>query len=1056
MNNTTRHDTERPSVYRLTAVAVALSALLMAARLGAAQTGFADLPLRELDQERGLSPVEVTLRDLASKYHREDHVGHLLVYLWAASSTWNPPVQRVVLEDLRSVNEWWREHRYSSRTTAEAKPLSIVAVYGRSEAERARVRSAVQRAARDARLEIPTFVDVTCRMAEAVAQADGEGHVYIPDLLLVSAETLAIEDRRRDDPVSAGAWVGPPHPPVPPDDPPGGPEDCTGSWFRRHIARMVVTGVMDAPDGTFRPKDPVTETEFIGWLDKISPQRAAGVLHTSSAGRPVELTRERAITALARFLCGKDTDSALAACPPPTGEATQGSAVEAAALWAKAFDRLPGSSNVSESLVSSLMLAHARGLLYAEPSLRAQWPLTREVAAWLLSHAAAVQDRTYTGILVDAAHLALVPDTRYAMGEIHVQEGDSTRVLHGSARALERLLMPAPGYPPTLYVDASHVDEGGPQREWLEQRVGNRPLVVRPLRILGFGTNADSVVISSEDAERIRRLNEATGALDEWRVAFTYASGVSAELVTQTDAPLPRDAKITVRLSAAMDTATVTSDTVWLQESGKDEKVPARISVRTRPHCEVDLQPETRLGPGTAYDVVLGRGLRSARGEPLEARTAANLPPGIARRWTITTENAVTVLMQVFDAPDGSKVYVAEELRGTTPLHSPLRIQTVPGSLTVRVEAPNGQTLRTDTHDVRDDATIETRIPPPKSARIAAQGAPAEITVGEKATITLEALDADGRPLRTHSPVVVSLAPAACSVSPAQTLTVENGKATFVVWSDQPGTLSVALSTNDPSIAVEPSRIELECVPVEPPPVRVWSAIERYCLPDPAAGERDILISPCLRRWLSLEPGSEAIVVEVEGGAFERTSRLAGPRQFVVDEAGLFHFHRSVAGKTVDIRYQYGPGKATCVPTGVSEGNPVAIRAARAVRVSCEERGYQWISSARLAEFSGGPTLGPEALAAKIRQAMDTLGLREVFVAEISALPDGDWALSWTVWSAGDNQASMWSSRGAGMLPVVLPADLRGGRQQIQDSLAAWFSMVGLEPSGALVSTRNQ
>ncbi len=385
---------------------------------------FTEVMLRELPTTGDLSNEPVTLAQVAEKLRASPihHAEKLLVYLWEADPYWQPLVRPVCRSELTMLDESQWDRRLIDHIT----PISIVIVYGRSEEQRQAVYRSIQQftggGAR--KIRIPTFVTTDPAIKNAVGGPDA----YVPALFLLSTDPLRVTASRSDDPVRADIWMRQAlHPPRSASrDPRDVPRSCRRSWFRRHLARVVRAGIMDVPSAGFNPKEEVTDLEFLWWLNRISPQLAHGALPECDPNVPRPLTRERAIAGTVRFLWGNDPVSALAECPPPTGEATGGDAADYSRLWERAFSRLRGADEVSPHLRPFLVLALAKGLLYEEPTLHPQWPLTREVAAWLLAHALQPGPGTCTGIIVDAIDVPIEQDQRFGRGEIAWERPDGT------------------------------------------------------------------------------------------------------------------------------------------------------------------------------------------------------------------------------------------------------------------------------------------------------------------------------------------------------------------------------------------------------------------------------------------------------------------------------------------------------------------------------------------------------------------------------------------------------------------------------------------------------
>ena len=1024
----------------------------------AAAPRFAQVALRELPTTGSISEETVTLAQMAGKYRISPihQAESLLVYLWEAHPDWKPPLQPVFLSELALLDESLWDRRLSTKIT----PISVVIVYGDSEAERERVYRAIQQWARG-KQRIPTFVALDDVIKEAVGGRDA----FIPAAFVLSTETLAITASRGDEPVRVNIWaqnLTAPQGPKP-DDPPDIPPGCEASWFRRHLARVVRAGIMEVPSSGLNPKAGVSDVEFIGWLSRISAERASRVLSDYDVQNPQPLSRERAITATVRFLYGDDLRAALALCPPPISETAGGQAGDYSTLWEKAFARVPGASNVTPGLRTYLELALAKGLLYDEPSLHARWPLTRGVAAWLLSHALEPAAESPTGLVVDAIDVPIEQDLRFGRGEIACEgPGGEMEVLYPARAATDRLPIVQSSYPLVQYLTHEGLTEAeSPEAQWLVGRVGENPLVVRATKVGGGWALARRAVVSSEDAEAIRALNRQSEALDDWKVAFLFGRG--AQLVTPRDKPLPRDVTLSVQFNSPMEPATLAPENVWLQRHDRGERVSAKLTWDALPR-QLDLKPEGLLAPGVTYDVVVGAGVRAEGGEPLTPRRSEALPAGASRAWCFTTENLLRLTIYVSHAPDGAKVYLpGRDQPSVMPLTGPIEAQVPPGSLAVRLEYPDGRKQEL-TYQVAVDGLLEVTAEPPVPARVLVEGAPKFIAQGESATITLRAVDSSRGPLQFHKPVKVTLEASGCRVSPGRWLMVAEGKASFSFSADQPGRIRIAVAETEPSVPVTPAEIVVYCRYAAPPSAVVWSPVERHRLSRPERGGREVMVVPRLQRWLAQDASYQVRVLDSRGEALTRISGLPGlpgRREFWVDENGALRFHASAAGQLVDICYQYREGRGGVLVTGVGKSDVVKVELERLIANLVREVGYQPISSADLAALWPDQDAQLHAFsAADVKLTQEVFGLSELLVADLTAIGENAYELGWTIWSVDPSGPIPWSSRTAGVPSWRFQVDRSRTppfnpdrvEESLRKSLVPWLQAMGMRPSATLVS----
>jgi hypothetical protein len=1033
----------------------------------AAAPRYAQTPLRELPLTASLSNENVTLEGLARKWAGAaggQSARFLLVYLWVASADYQPIVQPQVLAELSELDQY-RWDIWGKREDQRTAVISVVHVYAGSDAEAERVYRAIQQSGRS-RWQIPTFVDVKGQLSAAVTEAVHVRRLVMPFVFLVSASDLTIKASRADDPVSAYVWLSTvfaEQQGANPGDPPDIPAGCEQSWFRRSLARVARVGLLEAQSAPLDPAADVSDVEFVGWLTRLSPQRAAGALSELDRASPSPLTRERAITATVRFLYGQDARTALADCAPPVGEAGYRQGGDVAAQWEQSFARLRGSESVTPALRPYLALALAKGLLYSQPSLHAQSNTSREVAAWLLAHALGQPQDSVTGLIVDAVDVPLEPDLVSGEGEIRVEVGGSAPpiALYSSAsRASERTPTVAPGYPAVLHLPyQAFADKESVQAKWLRARVGDNPLVVRPLRTLGQGLNARKVVVSAEDGARLRELNKETGLLDGWRVAFLY--GVGAQLTTATQAPLPRNSFLTIRFSCPMDPSTITPDTVWLQSSDGQQRVPARLSW-TLQNRELVVQPEATLAPGAGYELVVGASARSQQGEPLTLRPSESLPASISRRWSFTTENLVRAYITVVGAADGSKLYLPGKADPVLlPSPTPTELVTPPGTVSLRLERPDGG-VQALTAEVTSDGLVQVQAEVPRPARLVLEGLPSQpLRPGEIATVKVRATDASGAPLRFHVPALVSVAAVGGQVSPSGEVTVADGEATLTISADRPGRMVVSVTPADQTAMVVGSPAVIYCQYAPAALRTLVSVTERHTLPPARRGEVEVQAMPRFRRWLARDPQAEVQVADQRGTYRQvpASRRLLANREFYVDQAGCLCFHASAGGRPVTVSYQYRPGRCAVVVTGLSRGDPAARELEALVSDFASELGYECVSSSELAGlWEEADSQADMQSDAEVRLAMDIFGLDELFVAELVPREGNLYALGWTMWSREPIGLVRWSSAAQGVAPVPVQVDRSRAvpinasflKEAIPRSLRDWLGPRGMGLSRTL------
>jgi hypothetical protein len=919
-----------------------------------------------------------------------------------------------------------------------------------SENDRQRIYRSLQQSALDTHPNIPTYVDLECELPDALARKTGVSSAYLPELVRIDTTDVRIIDNRGETPVWAGIWADPARDWTNIQDTSGDPSDVPvdsrGSWFRRAIAMVVRGGIIPLDSGRFHPQVIVWDNEFSAWLRNISPSYESAL----SVRRGERLSRERAITATIKALFGNNPVSVLAGFPPPAQEITEAVKASPVELWEAAFRRIPGSENVTPGLRPYLTLALASGLLYDEPSLHARWPLTRQVAAWLLAHPIKGQ---VSGLLVDATDVAFEKDLRFGSNTLWCKDPKDpdaeSKLLYAQRSPEQRLPLPPawqhyPVYPAVL--------NAKPGSSLIQQRIGENPLVVRAQNVEGPGARAQGLLLRKEDAEKIVDANKKWGILDFWRVAIV--SDVGAKLLSPSTDPASREAEIAVRFSVPMDSSTMTAENIWLAPEDSDESIPAQIEWDGKENS-ARLRPADLLKPATKYKLVLRTGLRSAQGENMTEREG--LSKGVARQWLLTTENMVYPTMSVSGAQPGSPIYVNDSMVGTAP--GPVRIRAKPGILRVRVVDPQGA-VRTAEVEVKDDGPLVAEVTPilPEPARVVVKESAREVVVGDQVQVSIQVVDAQGQTLAKHKPVVLGLRVTGGQVSVPDSLTVTEGSGNFSVWSGRPCVISLDVQASDPAIPVSPGHIELKCRRAPPEDRAIWSRPERHTL-FARGGAVEIVVVPSMRRWFAKEPEGEVRVVDVDGTPFTQVQVLPGRGQFRVGEDGCLYFHPRDAGRVVAVSYQYR--RAPCATVFVTQpddqvGRDLAEKINDVVRGLLVGRGYTVLRAREVSDLCGEDFPGSSRPSrSKAESALDLFNVSELFVFELSPSPTGGYLLGVEIWSAGPT--ARWSNESANMKPLRIPARVRDDERLARDLeglLTPWFTLVGLQPGPSLTVSR--
>jgi hypothetical protein len=491
---------------------LALSASLMLVPGTGAAADYKSLPLQELPQTGTISAETTTLVGVLRHYLAVKQMpDRLAVYIWKASleGEWRKaPIQQTFVAELRQIG--------SATAGRSTQAISVVAVYG-TDGQRQQLQRRIQVMMRDEGIAIPTLIDTSRKLGDAIAEASGAPRASVPELVLLNASDLAIIARRGDSPAWAEDWLR--HVDTKTAAPEDSafrtlPADCRESWFRRSIMIVENAAVMPHPPDRFGPPKEVSDSEFAAWLRSIDPAYAGAVTATGAT-----MTRERAFTGTVKALFGDDPLKALQTLlPPPQAvlDITVPPGSTAPELWSAALASIDGSENTSPALRPYLTLALASGLLYDQPSLHAKWPLTREVAAWLLARVL-VSRSPETGIVVDAAGVAFEMDRRFGSNPVVVR-GDDGKIERIYPRSVPGSPGPVPGgrFPAAVYATAP---------DKAEYRIGPRPLVVKAQGTGGDGLHAKELVISAADAAKVLGANQRWGLLDFWRVAILTDAG---------------------------------------------------------------------------------------------------------------------------------------------------------------------------------------------------------------------------------------------------------------------------------------------------------------------------------------------------------------------------------------------------------------------------------------------------------------------------------------------------------------------------------------------------
>jgi len=999
------------------------------------------------------------------------------VYLWVADK-----------EDLAEPQTWWvprDELRWLSYAQANLEfkaqaVISVVTVYPLApQDEREEVYKAIVRicAKEENDIRIPVYVDVANMASvtpgglyDLIVAARPKGEMLrTPLLFCMDTQTDGIVAIRGNAPIRADSWVllqrrgdgqreG-----VATRDPEDTQGSWVGNWFRRHMARAA--HLLDLKADGHRPEDPISDVDFVNALRASgrAPQ-ATPILPGCDPDRPEKakrLTRQRAVAATVRFLYGSGT---LLNCPPPN----QGGGGEDGD-WGRAFDAMPGSTQVSSGLrkASVFSTALAKGLLYDEPVFRPDVPIRRDEAAWLISHALAAHGtQDTTGLLIDAIDVPFLTDSPFARGDIYFDDGSGTdgksalRRVYPTLPLIDTLPTPPMSYPSVLLLSAQQLDQRS--RHWLEERIGKNHLVVPALDVAGprqlpggVIIPAASVLISKRDAETIDKLNRENGMLDDWRVAFM--TGAGARIWPPLEAVIRRGAPITIQFTAQMDGRTIQSPkTVWIEAA--DDQAPTPIPVEIEPPQSgtktIIVRVPKTLVPGGRYRLLLGTDMRTAQGSPMSLHPVPDpaLPDRAARVWEFRVDPMVQVYLRPAGVPAGSKLEakVGDEWLEVVPN----QLVSVPaGQIELQLRTADGNVFPQQALHVDQDGSYAIKVALPKPARVAVS-MPPYVTVGETTRVVLRGIDSEGRVMLRHAPVDVTLSvPSGGVVTPAWLLMT--GEAAVDFRPNTPGRATLRISVMDKDVACDP---ELTVLCRSPLSSQLdWSDEERYHSLSPDQGKRDTRISPRLRRWFAqadedATPKHRVKLSVTSDGDRRELSESATPPlryEFKRDSEGFLYVNRN-DGDDLLLAYEYRRGRCGLLITGNQGPAPPKELRSELERL-LGRIGYECVTDAELVAALGtGYAPGEMPTDAQAAAAIAALSLDDVFAAHLARADRDVYDLSWTVWTRG--QAASWSSQGQqvpsrririGTEPGrgVNPKELRAATQALLDP---WLKLVGL------------
>jgi hypothetical protein len=852
-----------------------LISLLFAPWSGAAED-YRSLPLQELPQSGTISLEATSLAGAVRHYRAVKQMpDRLAVYIWKASleKEWQKePIGRTFVTELKQLQ--------TATAGTPTQAISVVAVYG-TDSQRQQLCRRIQGVMRDEAINIPTLIDSSRKLADAIAHVSGAPRASVPELVLLNAGDLKIIERRGDSPAWADDWLRVTNK--------GGaspadaafqklPADCRGSWFRRSIQLVENAGVMPHAPDRFEPFKEVSDKEIAAWLRAIDPAYAGTVSATGAV-----MTRERAFAGTVKALFGNDPLKVLQALPPPpqaVSDRTAAAGSTAPDLWSAALASIDGSDNISPAFRPYMTLALATGLLYDQPSLHAKWPLTREVAAWLLAHVLVSRGQE-TGVVIDAVDIAFEKDRRFGSNPILVRGSDGkTENVYPRPTARSPAPMPDGRFPAAAYAAAS--SQAG-------YRVGPRPLVIKAQGAGGDGVHAKELVISPADAARVLDANERSALLDFWRVAIL--TGVGASLATPSQSPAPRGTDVTIAFSVPMRPSTVDSNSVWLAESAGGEPVAAQVSYDQRSARAV-LKPQRRLKSGAEYSVILGDGLLSAEGEQITVEPG--LPKGQARRWQLTTDRLLHLTLRVSAVPPTAPIYMNDTLLGHG--GGSYEVDVPPGVFRVKAHVGDADQVVEMTAD--SDGSIDVPMIPPTPARIAMKAAAAKAVVGGQVVVSFTPLDAKGNALARHRPVTLRVDVKGAAGMAPDRVVIADGAGSIALSMVRPGRVIVAATAMQPDLPVAPARLEIrsEITPTGTNSARRAALVFVAPPADPAAPlVRSAATSVLEATGYALVPDDVAQVWQVESQNLRPTAEDAAAviECFNLTEVFVFELSRS-------------------------------------------------------------------------------------------------------------------------------------------------------------------
>jgi hypothetical protein len=980
--------------------------------------------LRELPLNGTISAYPVRLGDLVRKYRKTQNVD-LLLYVWEADAAWSSPVQDAFVADLKQLND----------ADSGRAAISLVTVYG-TQAEKLQVYQSIQRALSKVQISIPTLVDADGQLPATLEQKLGVRFLYLPELVLIDTGNLSIFDHRGTAPIGAGLWAMLLRNGAKPEqaDPEGIPQDCKASWFRRAIALVVREGIIHLDKGQFFPEREVKGSEFHRWLTNTSAGYEKALLEYDDT--PIQ--RQHAIAATVKAVYGDDPTGVLAALPGPTGEDTQQRPLSS---WQQAFKYLPGSDNVAPRFRPYLGLALASGVLHSQTSLHAEWPLTREEAAWLLASIIVRTRAEQSGVVIDARKVPFEQDLRFMNVRLSTREEGSS--------GKHQFYPQASGEHVPAHVDSYPVALCARQGRTLQERVGRSPLQVTATGVGGAWANANELVVSPEDAEAIIGANRRWGILDFWRVAV-LTDPIS--LVSPTGSPVPRDTECVIRLGKQVDSQSISEQTLWLQAVASGERVPAAITQDRSDKQSWHLKPTSRLSPATEYALVLANNIRTTSGDQLEPDPG--LPEGTLRRFTFATENTIYVEPWLTDVAAGSSVFVNDVSIGTAPgpLH---QVSVAPGSeLQVRVVDPSGVTRSISARAV-SDGRLEMRFAPPEPSKVLVLPPSDTLDVGQTARIKVQVLDERGMPMAHHTPVTLKVH-ASAGVSAPESMQVTADSEFLDVVLSRPGIASLDFESEASKIPISGNHVELRCRAGRATPKLEWSRTERHRV-GRRPGDGVAAVVPSLSTWFAEATDGRVSVVDVDGVELIAADALPSRNAFVIDRGGAcIRFHESNLGRMVDVRYEYHPILSALVTLAQPEDRAVSTHVERAAEQILTSAGCALCPSSEVSSVIGGDSQKTDLTSSELQMIVDLLRVDALFAVDVRRLQSGEHLLVLAVHTAdSENTPLRGLARSQSQaLPADAARDERALHAAVQQLVGKWLASVGLTPSPTLVRAR--